>query len=647
MSNPNDIAPGRSRSYNEIYGNFFIFGSGATFISLIWCVWYNRIRKAPWYAILPTNIFYIAIGDFVSDLTFIYQIPTSPTRIKDIRTSIFVFTFFAAIANVLVMALYLALIAYRNEDKHRPFLRWLAEHRMVFAALMFTSLTSARMLTLMYSGMFNLTMFSAPLPISSMEWLDLIGLITVLLEDVPQLIVAIWVSEETQTWDSVAFTAVAFSVVSILVTSGCRFISYLYLTDKSLNNDVVYGDHLKASRAFDRGSMKHMRYMYHDSHSEHKDVDVGSWGGNEGNSVTEMPNLVAALKRIEASNKSLKKKIKNTNGESINDTIGGGTTGSISLVKQRRPSTYEINRQTEKRIAELSNSIDGTGALSVYNLSSIVMLPLDFRNREERSNSGDLSPSGGIMSNGSSSVATVIANPLKTLRRMSSFSNSPRRNSGRSLGSGTGGGNGSGMSTDVTIADVYELTGTSPPSHASYLIDLVDQAEKEAAKTVLQRLSIQKSNRKKDKEGEELNDNGISFTILSSQCGDSGGEIGDINASPIDEKETEIGDTGGTSAPQTSSLQNSISSVSPPLYSNRLGNGLHVNMEPSTSLSLSPSTFSQHLQGTSGVYDPSNPFYVPTQLPPATYRGRAATSLANVDKAQAQDRATRVRMLGQ
>jgi hypothetical protein len=643
MTNPADIAPGRSRSYNEIYGNFFIFGSGATFISLIWCVWYNRIRKAPWYAILPTHIFYIAIGDFVSDLTFIYQIPTSPTRINDIRTSIFVFTFFAAIANVLVMALYLALISYRNEDKHRPFLRWLAEHKMVFAALMFTSLTSARMLTLMYSGMFNLTMFSAPLPISSMEWLDLIGLITVLLEDVPQLIVAIWVSEETQTWDSVAFTAVAFSVVSILVTSGCRFISYLYLTDKSLDNDVVYGDHLKASRAFERGSMKHMRYMYHDAHTEHNDVDIGSWGGNEGNSVTEMPNLVAALKRIEASNMSLKKKMKNANGESIDDRPGGGGRGAISLVKQRRPSAYEINKQAEKRIKELSNAVEGTGALSVYNLSSIVMMPLDFRNRDEKENSGDSSPG-----NTPTTVATVVANPLKTLRRMSSFGNSPRsprRSSNRSLGNGDGSnssGGGDGLTAvDVTVADVYELTGTSPPSHASYLLDLVDQAEKSAIlQSQLKNLTQQQNN-----------EDGVLDTTSShlSQYGDSGGEVGDINASSLDEKETQIGDTGGTSAPQTSSLQNSISSLSPPQYSSRLGGDV------AGSMSLSPTSFPQHLHG--GGYDPSkrgssfaetdvsNPFYVPTQLPPATYRGRAATGIQNMEKAQ--DRATRVRMLGQ
>jgi hypothetical protein len=642
MTNPADIAPGRSRSYNEIYGNFFIFGSGATFISLIWCVWYNRIRKAPWYAILPTHIFYIAIGDFVSDLTFIYQIPTSPTRINDIRTSIFVFTFFAAIANVLVMALYLALIAYRNEDKHRPFLRWLAEHKMVFAALMFTSLTSARMLTLMYSGMFNLTMFSAPLPISSMEWLDLIGLITVLLEDVPQLIVAIWVSEETQTWDSVAFTAVAFSVVSILVTSGCRFISYLYLTDKSLDNDVVYGDHLKASRAFERGSMKHMRYMYHDAHTEHNDVDIGSWGGNEGNSVTEMPNLVAALKRIEASNMSLKKKMKNANGESVDDRPGGVGRGAISLVKQRRPSAYEINKQAEKRIKELSNAVDGTGALSVYNLSSIVMMPLDFRNRDEKENSGDSSPGSTP-----TTVATVVANPLKTLRRMSSFGNSPRsprRTSNRSLGNGDGSNNSGGgglTAVDVTVADVYELTGTSPPSHASYLIDLVDQAEKSAIlQSQLKNLTQQQNN-----------EDGVLDTTSShlSQYGDSGGEVGDINASSLEEKETQIGDTGGTSAPQTSSLQNSISSLSPPQYSSRLGGDV------AGSMSLSPTSFSQHLHG--GGYDPSkrggsfaetdvsNPFYVPTQLPPATYRGRAATGIQNVEKAQ--DRATRVRMLGQ
>lgn len=311
-------------------------------------------------------------------------------------------------------------------------------------------------------------------------------------------------------------------------------------------------------------------------------------------------------------------------------------------MKQRRPSAYEINKQAEKRIKELSNAVDGTGALSVYNLSSIVMMPLDFRNRDDRENSGDLSPGSTP-----TTVATVVANPLKTLRRMSSFGNSPRsprRTSNRSLGNGDGSnssGGGGLTAVDVTVADVYELTGTSPPSHASYLIDLVDQAEKSAIlQSQLKNLTQQQNN-----------EDGVLDTTSShlSQYGDSGGEVGDMNASSLEEKETQIGDTGGTSAPQTNSLQNSISSLSPPQYSSRLGG------DAAGSMSLSPTSFSQHLHG--GGYDPSkrggsfaetdvsNPFYVPYQLPPATYRGRAATGIQNADKAQ--DRATRVRMLGQ
>ena len=88
---------------------------------------------------------------------------------------------------------------------------------------------------------------------------------------------------------------------------------------------------------------------------------------------------------------------------------------------------------------------------------------------------------------------------------------------------------------------------------------------------------------------------------------------------------------------------------------NYMVNQFRLAGEATGSMSLSPPSFSLHLHGSS--YDPtkrgdsfaetdvSNPFYVPSQLPPATYRGRAATGIQNSEKAQ--DRATRVRMLGQ
>ena len=305
-------APG-GRSYAQIYGSFFAAAGVLTVLSFAWSFWYALHRKAPWWSALPIYIVYISLGDFVSDFTFIAYMPRDTPTLDYVRTSAIVFTIGASFVNMAVVFAYLGWIVARGEEKHRPFVRWLHVHRLCVGVLLFLSLTSARMLTLIYSGMFGLAMFSAPLPVSTMEVLDLLGLITVILEDVPQLAITVWISDTTATWDSVAFTAVAFSVLSVVITSGCRWVTYLYLVDKDRHdNDAVYSDHAKASKAFAQGNMRDMRYMFDSSRGGQGVVrDMSSYdadtarGKRDSVRITEMPRLVAALRKISESNRNL------------------------------------------------------------------------------------------------------------------------------------------------------------------------------------------------------------------------------------------------------------------------------------------------------------------------------------------------------
>ena len=243
-----------ARTYVDVYGDYFI-AFGVLFVaSLVWCAWYARHRRAAWWSLLPLHVIYLGVGDTFSDFTFIAQMSTKQLDWSAVRTSAFVLTCLAALLNVVVMVWYLRRIVLNNEPKHRPFIRWLQVHRHVVVALLLFSLSSARFLTLMYSSLFELAMFSAPLPVSAMEAIDLISLITVLVEDLPQLAFVVYVSEVgDQGWDNFAITAVAFSLIIIAVTTSSRWCTLVfYLNKEHRANDAVYADHAKGACASER-----------------------------------------------------------------------------------------------------------------------------------------------------------------------------------------------------------------------------------------------------------------------------------------------------------------------------------------------------------------------------------------------------------
>ena len=245
-----------ARTYVDVYGDYFI-AFGVLFVaSLVWCAWYARHRRAAWWSLRPRHVIYLGVGDTFSDFTFIAQMSTKQLDWSAVRTSAFVLTCLAALLNVVVMVWYLRRIVLNNEPKHRPFIRWLQVHRHVVVALLLFSLSSARFLTLMYSSLFELAMFSAPLPVSAMEAIDLISLITVLVEDLPQLAFVVYVSEVgDQGWDNFAITAVAFSLIIIAVTTSSRWCTLVfYLNKEHRANDAVYADHAKGACANERAS---------------------------------------------------------------------------------------------------------------------------------------------------------------------------------------------------------------------------------------------------------------------------------------------------------------------------------------------------------------------------------------------------------
>lgn len=283
------------RSYSTIYGNFFTGAGVAVFASICWSVWYVWSREASYATLVPLWIIYISLGDFISDFTFISQMPRTPELIDTLRTSSIAFIMGASLLNVCVMVGYMAHILLKGGPEFTPFVRWLQVHRGVTVALLILSVTSARMFTLIFSGLFGISMFNAPLPISAMEILDLLGIITVIFEDVPQLIINIYISDATDTWDSVSYTAVAFSIVSVAISVGCRSITLIYYNDKSRQHmqNAVLVDHLKGQRAFRKGTISHVRHMF-DGGGTLGDPTPRRWSVRG----TKMPEIMQMLQKI-------------------------------------------------------------------------------------------------------------------------------------------------------------------------------------------------------------------------------------------------------------------------------------------------------------------------------------------------------------
>jgi len=255
------VAP---RSYYGFYGVFFIAAAVVVVVSMVAAAVHAWRRRASALSVLPLYILYISVGSFVSDFTFISSVPREPPLVDGLRTASIVLVLGASVINVGASLAYLVwIVRFGDGAKFDPFKRWLHGHTALVGGLLVSSVTSSRMLSLMHSGLFEYYAFSAPLPVSAIETLDLIGMITTLLEDVPQLCIYIVISTVSATWDSVAFTAVAFSAASVVLTLSCRAVMLRHIVDEERQRGDFYDPrNLKAHKIYRKGSLRSMGYLY-------------------------------------------------------------------------------------------------------------------------------------------------------------------------------------------------------------------------------------------------------------------------------------------------------------------------------------------------------------------------------------------------
>jgi hypothetical protein len=148
---------------------------------------------------------------------------------------------------------------------YTPFRRWVQDHRLTVACMCLLSFSNGSVFTLIHSGFLGFRRFSAPLPIPAVEKVELLGLSTVLLEDIPQLVVTVFVSWNTDTWDGVAYASIAFSCLSVLVSILMRLWSLMLLRDKDWNNPEALNPELaKAHAAYEKASLADYVYILND-----------------------------------------------------------------------------------------------------------------------------------------------------------------------------------------------------------------------------------------------------------------------------------------------------------------------------------------------------------------------------------------------
>jgi hypothetical protein len=257
------------RSYSALYGGLYVSVSAIGVLSFIAAVLYVYFSRKKMVSLIPIWIFYVGIFDFISDVTFAATFPDGSNLLLLLRMCLIIFNVVSAVSNLIMLSIFFWWCLYRGGEVYGPFRKWLIHNRITFYTCLFFSFTGARFVTLIHCRLFDSDKFSAPLPISAIDKLDLLGMITVFFEDIPQMILNIIVSTATNTWDSVAYTQLSLSVLSVAVGALCRGYTLILLVDSErVRHDIYPSDFAKAHVAYEKGSVSRLRYMF-DSGGDH------------------------------------------------------------------------------------------------------------------------------------------------------------------------------------------------------------------------------------------------------------------------------------------------------------------------------------------------------------------------------------------
>lgn len=208
-------------------------------------------------SVIPIYIVFISLGSTFSACMFVSFMPHLDEGLRLARLICIIFLATASLLNVILLLGLLMWMLKKGGAKYDAFRRWYQKHKAITYTLLICSLTSFRFFTLIHSGYLSVASFSAPLPSSAIEVIDILGLVSVLLKDVPQIIVTIFISKHLGRWDTFAVLSLIFASLALILAIGCRVLMIRHLLDPNrMSNDWYFAEHMKMGRVFFRGTTR-------------------------------------------------------------------------------------------------------------------------------------------------------------------------------------------------------------------------------------------------------------------------------------------------------------------------------------------------------------------------------------------------------
>eukprot|EP00854_Cymbomonas_tetramitiformis_P028146 gene28146-34842_t len=152
----------------------------------------------------------LALVDIISDIVYIHtDLNTGDEEIRGCYYAAVIFLVLSMLANAAVMTHFLVHELRTNQEMHE----WVAANTSLATFICFLAFTNVEVFTVASSR--TLPFLNAKLPPQQETRVQMLGLVTNLLEDVPQAVILVFANSLTGTWSSTATVSFVATVLAI------------------------------------------------------------------------------------------------------------------------------------------------------------------------------------------------------------------------------------------------------------------------------------------------------------------------------------------------------------------------------------------------------------------------------------------------
>ncbi|KAK3273338.1 hypothetical protein CYMTET_18415 [Cymbomonas tetramitiformis] len=200
---PPPRTPPKSIAWGTIGG---VFGGGL----FLWgaCKVADRYRAGTNHLALFITL--LALVDIISDILYIHtDLSEGAEEIRGCYYAAVIFLVLSMLANAAVMTHFLVHEMRTNQEIHE----WVAANTSIAALIFFLAFTNVEVFTVVSSR--TLPFLNAKLPPQQQTRVQMLGLVTNLLEDVPQAVILVFANSLTGTWSGTATVSFVATVLAI------------------------------------------------------------------------------------------------------------------------------------------------------------------------------------------------------------------------------------------------------------------------------------------------------------------------------------------------------------------------------------------------------------------------------------------------